>query len=290
MNDIFALQDEMTMSVIGAVEPTLRKAEVERARRKRPDSLDAYDLFLRALPFVATAMPEDADKALEILEQAIRLEPDYAIAHGCIAWCHEQRYLRGGLQAETREAARKHAHAAISAGSDDAMALALGGFVVAITEGWFQPSAIDALDHAITLSPSSALAFGFSSIVRANRGDTATSIAHAGIGIRLSPYDPLIYLPYLGLAYAHFYAGEWAAAADAARRASQANPRFSVPVYLLAAALSRLGRTGEAQSVSARLLELQPGFTVSGMVAGYAERTEQMASLGEALRELGLPE
>ena len=290
MSDIFALQDAMTMSVIGAVEPTLRKAEVERARRKRPDNLDAYDLFLRALPFVATAMPEDADKALELLEEAIRLEPDYAIAHGCIAWCHEQRYLRGGLQAETREAARKHAHAAIRAGSDDAMALALGGFVVAITEGWFEPSAIDALERAIVLSPSSALAFGFSSIVRANRGDTATSIAHARIGIRLSPYDPLIYLPYLGLAYAHFFAREWAAAADAARRASQANPRFSVPVYLLAAALTRLDRIGEAQSVSARLLELQPGFTVSGMVAGYAERTEHMASLGDALRELGLPE
>jgi len=290
MNDIFALQDEMTMNVIGAVEPTLRKAEVERARRKRPDNLDAYDLFLRALPFAATAMPEGADQALELLEKAIRLEPDYAIAHGCIAWCHEIRYLRGGLRAETRDAARKHAHAAIRAGSDDAMALALGGFVVAITEGWFEASAIDALDRAIALSPSLALAFGFSSIVRANRGETATSIAHAKIGIRLSPYDPLIHLPYIGLAYAHFYAGEWSDAADAARRASQASPQFSVPVCLLAAALARLGRIREAQSVSARLLELQPGFTVTGMVSGYAERTENMASLGDALRELGLPE
>ena len=84
------------MSVIGAVEPTLRKAEVERARRKRPDNLDAYDLYLRALPFVATAMPENADKALALLEEAIRLEPDYAVVHGLIAWCHEQRYLRAG--------------------------------------------------------------------------------------------------------------------------------------------------------------------------------------------------
>ena len=290
MNDIFALQDEMTMSVIGAVEPTLRKAEIERARRKRPDNLDAYDLFLRALPFIAAAMPEDAEKALELLEQAIRLEPNYAIAHGGIAWCHEIRYLRGGRQAESREAARKHAHAAIRTGSDDAMALAFGGFVVAILEGWSEPSAIDALDRAIALSPSSALAFGFSAIVRANRGDTATAIAHARIGIRLSPYDPLIHLPYIGLAYAHFYAREWEAAADAARRASRANPGFSVPVYLLAAALTRLGRIDEARSVSARLPELQPGFTVSGMLAGYAERTEQMATIGDALRELGLQE
>jgi len=290
MSDIFALQDEMTMSVIGAVEPTLRKAEVERARRKRPDNLDAYDLFLRALPFAASAMPEDADQALELLEQAIRLEPDYAIAHGCIAWCHEIRYLRGGLRAETREAARKHAHAAISAGSDDALALALGGFVVAITEGWFEPSALDALDRAIALSPSLALAFGFSSIVRANRGDTATSIAHAKIAIRLSPYDTRIHISYVGLAYAHFYVGEWSDAADAARRGSQASPRFSVPVYLQAAALARQGRIDEAKSVARRLLELQPGFTINGMLAGYAQQTELMARLGDALRELGLPE
>jgi TolB-like protein len=166
LGDIFKLQDEMTMSVIGAVEPTLRKAEIERARRKRPDNLDAYDLFLRALPFAATAMPENAERALQLLEEAIRLEPDYAAAHGFIAWCHEQRYLRGGLHAETREAARKHAHMAITAGRDDAMALAMGGFVVAVMERDYL-IALDALDRALALSPSSALAFGFSAIVRA---------------------------------------------------------------------------------------------------------------------------
>ena len=77
LGDIFTLQDEMTMSVIGAVEPTLRKAEVERVRRKRPDNLDAYDLFLRALPLAVTAMPENADKALFFLQEAIRLEPNH---------------------------------------------------------------------------------------------------------------------------------------------------------------------------------------------------------------------
>ena len=82
LDDIFALQDELTMTVISAIEPSLRKAEIERARRKRPDSLDAYDLYLRALPFVATAMPEDAEKALPLLEAAVSLDPHYAVAHG----------------------------------------------------------------------------------------------------------------------------------------------------------------------------------------------------------------
>jgi len=288
LGDIFTLQDEMTMSVIGAVEPTLRKAEVERARRKRPDNLDAYDLFLRALPFAATAMPEDADKALHFLEAAIRLEPDYAAVHGFIAWCHEQRYLRGGLHAATREAACRHAHAAIETGSDDAMALAMGGFVIGVLERNYE-TALAAIDRSLALSPSSALAFGFSSVIRAWVGDES-GIEHARMGIRLSPYDPLIYLPYVGLAYAHFFMGNFVEAASAAGRASAANPRFSVPCYLHTAAMVGLGRLDEATSLAKVLLELQPGFTIGGLVAGNITTPERMGMLAGALALAGLPE
>jgi TolB-like protein len=288
LGDIFRLQDDMTMSVIGAVEPNLRKAEVERARRKRPDNLDAYDLFLRALPFAATAMPQNADMALRLLEEAIRLEPDYAIAHGFIAWCHEQRYLRGGLHAQTREAAIYHAHAAIETGGDDAMALAMGGFVVGVLERDYQ-TALEALDRSLALSPSSALAFGFSSIIRAWTGDDVTSVEHAQTGIRLSPYDPLIYLPYVGLAYSHFFVGNFVEAVSAASRASAANPRFSVPCYLHTAALVHLGRLDEATSMGRALLGLQPGFTISGLVSGDITTPERMGMLAGALHEAGLP-
>ena len=196
--DIFALQDQMTMSVIGAVEPTLRRAEVERVRRKRPDSLDAYDLFLHALPFAATAMPDNADQALAYLEEAIRLEPDYAAAHGFIAWCHEQRYLRAGLHPQTREVALHHARLAIHGGGDDAIALAMGGFVIGVLERNYE-TALEALDRSLALSPSSALAFGFSSIIRAWMGQDTTAVEHAHMGIRLSPYDPLILLRHIFL-------------------------------------------------------------------------------------------
>jgi adenylate cyclase len=81
LDDIFELQDEITLSVVGAIEPSLRQAEIERAKRKRPDSLDAYDLYLRALPHSRTAMPGDADKALALLRQALALQPDYPAAH-----------------------------------------------------------------------------------------------------------------------------------------------------------------------------------------------------------------
>ena len=289
LDDIFSLQDALTMSVIGAVEPTLRKAEIERARRKRPDNLDAYDLYLRALPFVAAAMPEDADKALRLLEEAIRLEPDYAVVHGFIAWCHEQRYLRGGLHAETREAACRHAHAAIEMGGDDAMALAMGGFVVGAMERDYE-TALEALDRSLTLSPSSALAYGFSSIVRAWRGDDSIAVDHAATGIRLSPYDPLIYLPYIGLAYSHFFVGNFVEAANAARRARVANPGFSVPCYLHIAALIGLGRIEEATTLARVLMELQPSFTVGGLVSGNITTPERMARLARALRQAGLPQ
>ena len=286
--DIFTLQDEMTMSVIGAVEPTLRKAEVERVRRKRPGNLEAYDLFLRALPLAATAMPEDADTALSFLQEAIRLEPAYAAVHGLIAWCHEQRYLRGGLHAETRKTALVHAQGAIEAGSDDALALAMGGFVVGVLARDYG-TALEAIDRSLALSPSSALAFGFSSIIRAWMGEDSTAIEHARIGIRLSPYDPLIYLPYVGLAYAHLFAGDFVAAASAASRASGANPRFSVPRYLHAAALVRLGRLDEAKAVADVLLRLQPGFTIGGLVSGNITTPERMGMLAEALQRAGLP-
>jgi tetratricopeptide (TPR) repeat protein len=289
LGDVFALQDQMTMSVIGAVEPTLRKAEVDRARRKRPENLDAYDLFLRALPLATTAMPEDAEKALGFLEGAIRLEPDYAAVHGFIAWCHEQRYLRAGLHPETREAALCHAHAAIETGSDDAMALAMGGFVVGILTRDYG-MALHAIDRSLALSPSSALAFGFSSIIRVLKGEDHAAIEHAKMGIRLGPYDPLIYLPYIGLAYAHFFAGEFGDAASAAARASAANPRFSVPRYLHTAALVRLGQLHEARSMAKVLLGLQPGFTISGLVSGDITTRERIATLADALRAAGLPE
>lgn len=290
LDDIFAVQDELTISVVGVIEPTLRKAEIERARRKRPDSLDAYDLHLRALPFAFTAMPQDADKALTLLEKAIELEPDYAAAHAMIAWCHEQRYLRGGLDEETKRAALRHARTAIAVGGDDAAALATAGFVIAVIE-YDYATATDAFDRSFALSSSSALALGFSSIVRAWKGDDAMAVDQANRAIRLSPFDPLLYLPYVGLAYAHFAAGRFEEAAAAAGRASQSNPKFSMPYVLHAAALANLGRGEEAAAVADRLREVEPDLTVSTAIrsARFAE-PDKNAELGNALLRAGLPE
>src|SRR4029077_6546299 len=126
----FALQDEITVSVVAAIEPSLRQAEIERVRRKRTGNLDAYDLLLRALPSVYTCMPEGAAKSLPILGQALAIEPKYALAHGFAAWANEIIYVRGGMRPENRDGAIGHAQAAIEHGRSDAMALALGGFAI----------------------------------------------------------------------------------------------------------------------------------------------------------------
>jgi TolB-like protein len=290
LEEVFELQDKVAISVAGVIEPTLRQAEIERARRKRPDSLDAYDLYLRALPYAFTAMPEDADKALALLVKAVELEPDFATAHAIIAWCHEQQYLRGGLQEETRNAALRHARHAMATGSDDAVALATAGFVIAAA-GRDYETALIAFDRSFALSSSSALALGFSSIVRAWMGDDAIAVEHANRALRLSPFDPLIYLPYVGLAYAHFATGRFEEAVAVAHLASQSNPRFSVPHMLHAAALGMLDRREDARTAVRRLLELQPGITVTtAVLSARCVNPKHIDALENALRRAGLPE
>jgi TolB-like protein/class 3 adenylate cyclase len=290
LEEVFELQDEVAISVAGVIEPTLRQSEIERARRKRPDSLDAYDLYLRALPYAFAAMPEDADKALALLGKAIELEPDFAAAHAMIAWCHEQRYLRGGMQEETKNAALHHARHAIAAGGDDAAALATAGFVIAVAGRDFE-TALTAFDRSFALSGSSALALSFSSIVRAWKGDDAIAVEQANRALRLSPFDPWLYMPYIGLAYAHFAAGRFEETIAAASLATQSNPRFSVPQILHAAALGSLDRSEDAETVVQRLMELQPGITVAtAILSARYVNPKNIAALENALRRAGLPE
>ena len=154
--DIFALQDDLTLSVVGAIEPTLRLAEVERVKRKRSDSLDAYDLVLQAQPNVYTRMPSPSMQALPLLERALKLDPSYALAHAYAAECHHIIFLRGGLSEEHRKASIRHAEAAITYGQDDALALSFAGFVIGMDKH-DRSAAFTAFEAAFAVSPSSAI-------------------------------------------------------------------------------------------------------------------------------------
>jgi len=289
LDDIFALQDEITVSIVGAIEPSLRMAELERVRRKRSDSLDAYDLVLQAQPDANSAMPEAETNALVLLDRALALEPRYTLAHGYAALCHHNLFLRTGLREEERAASVRHAQAAIAYGQDDALALSLAGFSIAM-DAHDRRAAFAAFDGALALSPSSALTYIAASVVYGWAGISERAIDWARRGMRLSPFDPWTYGVYHALTLGHFYLGNYEEAADAARKAVQANPGFSISHMLLAAPLAKLGRLDEAKAAAARVLVLQPNFRHSRQFAGVNCAPTLAASMGEALRAAGLPE
>jgi len=288
-DDIFALQDELTLSVIGAIEPSVRQAEIDRAKRKRPDNLDAYDLVLRALPDVYTRMPEQSKRALALLDRAIALDPNYAMAHGCAAECHHSLYLRGGLHAEDRAASIRHAHAAIAHGQDDPLALTFAAFSLAM-DGHDRAAAYAAFDAALAISPSTALAYILGSVVLAWAGEAERAIEWAERGLRLSPLDPWRASAYIAIALGRFQRGRYDDSAAAGRKAVQCSPGFSVAVMVLAASLVKLDRLDEAQAAAARVLELQPGFRYGQQFTGVDCVPALAALLREALRATGLPE
>jgi adenylate cyclase len=287
--DVFDLQDRITADVVGAIEPSVQRAEIERARRKRPDSLDAYDRYLRALPHAWANVRGEADKALLLLGEALALDPNYAAAHGLAAWCHQQRFVRYTRDPTDREAALRHARAALATGADDPTALALGALVVAISERDYA-TASGAVGRALAINPSSALGWGVAAIVSAFAGDYAAALDRAARAIRLNPLDPLRYHPELAVAVAEFFGGRYAEAAQAAARTVQAAPSFPVGHAMLAASLLRAGRTDEARAAARRLLVIQPAFRADWMGhIGHPDPAE-VDRLRATLREAGVPE
>jgi tetratricopeptide (TPR) repeat protein len=283
--DIFALQDEMTLSLICVIEPTLREAEIQRAKRKRPENLDAYDLYLRAMACLRVFMPGAADQALPLLRQALALQPDYPAAQAAAAWCHEIRYLRGGLHPSDKAAALAHARAAIEAGADDAMTLATAGFVIGLVAHDYD-TAMETIDRALTLIHASSFALGLGSIILAHAGRTDAAVDYARQALRLTPRGSDAANAHLGLAIAYCAARDFERAVEASSQAAQTNPRFSLAHALHAAALSGLERQDEARAAMRRVIELEPQFTVAGFVAAHAGRHDIWDPIGRALSEV----
>jgi TolB-like protein len=286
--DIFALQDEIALSVVGAIEPTLLLAEAQRVRRKRPDSLDAYDLVLRAQPDIYSGMPERATKALTLLEGALALDPTYALAHAFAAMGHHNRFLRAGLNEDDRLASVRHAQAAIVHGQDDGLALTFAGFSIGM-DGHDRAAAFAAFEAALIVSPSTALTYILGSVIHAWAGEAERAINWAERAMRLSPVDPWAFAAYHSFTLGHFHRGRFEEAAKAAYKAVQSNPAHSISHMLLAAALAKLGRLEEARTAAGRVLDLQSGFRYSRQFSGVDCAPALAASLGKALRETGLP-
>jgi adenylate cyclase len=289
IDDIFALQDDITVSTVAAIAPSLRHAEIERAKRKRPENLDAYDLVLQAMPFADTLMPEGALQALPLLRRALALDPDYALAHGHAAVCHEILYVRAGRHEADRVAAIHHGNAAIALGQDDAVALTCGGNAIGMVEH-DRALAQEAFDAALVLSPSTASAYIWGALNMGWAGAAERAIEWGERGIRLSPFDSWITAALHGVFLGHFLRGRYEEATAAVRRAIRSKPGFSISHMMLAASLARLGRASEAKAAAERVLALQPNFSSGEQCIAVGAAPALAATLTEALREAGLPQ
>jgi adenylate cyclase len=149
---------------------------------------------------------------------------------------------------------------------------------------------MNAIDHALALNSSSALALGLGSTILAHAGRAKQAVAYGERALRLSPHDPTIYLPLTALGMAHCAAGNFEEAAAVCNKAAQSNPRFSFLCVLQTATLSCLGRASEAKAVARRVLELEPRFSIADFLRAHTGRPEIWMPIGDALRQGGLPE
>ncbi len=291
-DDIFELQDRITESVVGAISPQLERVEIDRAKRKPTDSLDAYDYYLRGMSQLHRGTREAIETALPLFYRAIELDPDYASAYGGAAWCYFWRKLNAWMTERPQEIAEgiRLARLAIERGRDDAVALTRGGHALGHLAGDLD-GAIALIDRARMLNPNLALAWFLGGVLRVFRGETPEAIDNLTHAVRLSPLDPEMYRMQAGMALAHFFAGRYAAAAAWAEEARANLPNLLVAVAIAAASYALAGRSGESQQAMRRLRELDPALCISTLKEWLPiYRSEDFARFAEGLRFAGLPD
>jgi adenylate cyclase len=292
LDDIFDLQDQVASSVVGAIEPKLRQSEIERATRKPTESLDAYDLYLRALALRYRYTEQSIREAIALLERALVADPSYAPAAAMIGSCrlHQRAHGLGQVSdAEVREAVRL-ARRAIEVGKDDPDALWMAGYTLSFFTGEHSTAA-NVIERALTLNPNSAYAWMVCGLASNLRNQPDRAIAALQHGMRLSPRDPQSRAFAIGLAFAHFGAGRYEEAIAWADRSSAAQPDYRPAINLKAACCAHLDRSEEAQDWVKRRLELEPGLTISRLKASAPPfPPELLARYLDGLRKAGLPE
>jgi TolB-like protein len=292
LDDIFELQDQIAESVVGAIAPQLERAEIERAKRKPTESLDAYDYYLRAMAKLHSGTREAIEQALPMFYKAIELDPEFASAYGMAAWCHFWRKLNDWMIDRTAEIAEgvRLARLAVALGRDDAVALTRGGHALGHLAGEVD-NGIALLDRARLLNPNLAPAWYLGGILRALHGETDAAIKDLSHAVRLSPLDPEMFRMQVGMALANFFAGHFDAAAHCAEKALGNLPSLLVGAALLAASHALGGRMDKAQLAMQRLRELDPALGLCNLKDWLPiQRPEDLARFAEGLRLAGLPE
>ena len=290
IEDIFDLQDRITSGVVGAVAPTLVQAEIDRAKRKRTENLDAYDFYLRGLGLARGLARDENEEALRFFNRAIDIDPTFATAYGLSAWCYVASHVNGwtanpALDMPTISLLVRRA---TDYGGNDATALAYAGMAHARLIGDL-PAGVALIDRALVLNPNLAVAWIFSGWARAFLAETEAAIEHLEKAARLSPLDPLIFLTQMVTSLAHFVAGRYDEASVWAAKAHRARPNFLGIQRLVVVSNALSGRIEEAREAFQLVRALDPGMRLSNLKYRVGPfREEDFRKYEEGLRLAGL--
>jgi adenylate cyclase len=289
LTDVFVLQDEVAVAVVSAIQPKLLQTEIEMATRRRPESLTAYDFYLRAMQQCYLASREGLAEALRFARHALELDPRFGLVAGQASNWHMLNVLLGYAadpQFERKEAVRLF-RLALSIDNSDPEVLAwasgISAFLVDDCE-----SGIEMSDRAVALNPNSYRAWLNRGWVYKIAALLEEAVRSFDCAIRLSPVDPLLHRAFVGMGMTLIELRRFDEAVVAAKKAQRQNPSYSPAYRCLASAFAHLGRDAEAREAAARMLEFDSGFTLTSWVARGGQSNSKLSI--EGLRKAGLPE
>jgi adenylate cyclase len=289
LTDVFALQDEVTVAVVCAIQPKLLQAEIAMATRRRPESLTAYDFFLRAVQQSILVTREGVAETIRLAHRALELDPRFGAVAALGGVYHMQNVLQGYTadpQFDRKEAVRL-SRLALSIDDSDPNTLAWAAVISAFMVGDIE-SSIEMADRAVALNPNSFNAWNGRGWVYKIAGQPEEAVRSFERAIRISPVDPTLHLLFAGMGLAFTELGRFDEAIVAGKKAQRQNPSLLVAYRCLAAAFAHLGRHAEAREAAARLLEVDPAFTISTWIARGGQSNSKLQI--EGLRKAGLPE
>jgi TolB-like protein/Tfp pilus assembly protein PilF len=290
--EIFAYQDRIAAQVAGALNPAIRRAEIEAARRKPPASLRAYDLVMRAFPKLWGHNASAINEAIPNLQDALRIDPKYGRALALLAWCHalNATYLWTTEPEREVAAARRAVDATTGLIDDDPTALTAAGAAAGFCGDQEGASAL--LEQALALDPNNAWAWarwGWTGIYRAQPQQALERFEKA---MKLSPLDPFAFNTRIGMASALACLGNPVEAVAIAKDVTKKHPEVTWAHRLLASWAAMAGDMETARSAARKLLTANPDFTIRRYLAipGFQNMPEYRDRLVRGLREAGLPE
>jgi TolB-like protein len=263
---LFDFQDRITESVAGLIEPEIRKIEIERARRKPPDNLDAYDLYLRALPLMNEPTPDNYSAAVALLEQAFALDPEFALAAAYAAWTYERQDTLG-LPRLTDSLCRRSvdlARTALKLQGDDPHVASVCAWLL-FRMGGERDLSLATSARAAEANPNNSLVVGLYALCNTLAGDVDKGLAGFVRALQLSPRALDAYQHMSGAGYACFFKGEFATAVEWLVTSRGLKPDWPPTLWHLAASYVQLDRMDEARDTVARLKAISPQLTLSEM-------------------------